>query len=93
MTCDKRTFNSKSEANTALRGIISDSGRYRGSNKKNKPMKAYQCSECGLYHLTTLGKRHKDWRRVSRNKKELNSGSFTNKINPNSKLIIRDFTK
>lgn len=93
MTCDKRTFNSKSEANTALRGILSDSDRYKGRNKKNRSMKAYKCSECGLFHLTTLGKRHKDGRRVSRNKKEFTSGRYKNKINGNSKLVIRDFTK
>lgn len=44
MTCDKVTYQTRTEAKKQAEGI---------NTAKNTHLKPYQCPECGLFHLTT----------------------------------------
>ncbi len=49
--CQKRTFNSVSEAEECLNTIHSTSSR------ETIPIRVYECERCGKYHLTSKTKR------------------------------------
>lgn len=51
--CNKKTFNSKTEANNRAQTINNDNKKNKGQKKL---LRAYKCPDCELFHLSSMTK-------------------------------------
>ena len=58
--CSKMRFETRGDANREIRRIKTEnrfhSGKAGAKRKSNRKMSAYECPDCGGWHLTTLPK-------------------------------------
>ena len=54
MVCDKRTYDSFSEAQTVVNSASKVGRKYKNRRfATKKPKRVYKCENCGKYHLTS----------------------------------------
>ena len=76
MKCEKISFTTKAEANQ----VIKASNRSKNGTSKRKMTKAYKCTACGNWHMTSKERKEKKMRYAfeKKNKKEMMNWAAAN---------------